>query len=59
MNKSNSLLRKDHNGEFIYNELNSHIGKKYKADTPLDKSFVPYLIILFCAIVDASVFCSR
>lgn len=58
VNKSNSLLRKDHNGEFIYNELNSHIGKKYKADTPLDKSFVPYLIILFCAIVDASVFIS-
>lgn len=58
MNRSNSLLTKDRNGEFIYHGLNSHIGKKYKADTPLDKSFVPYLIMLFCAVVDASVFIS-
>ena len=58
MNRSNSLLTKDRNGEFVYHELNSHIGKKYKADTPLDKSFVPYLIMLFCAVVDASVFIS-
>ena len=56
MNRSNSFLTKDRNGEFIYHELNSHIGKKYKADTPLDKSFVPYLIMLFCAAVDTSVF---
>ena len=58
MNRSNSLLTKDRNGEFVYHELNSHIGKKYKADTPLDMSFVPYLIMLFCAVVDASVFIS-
>ena len=58
MDRSNSLLTKDRNGEFVYHNLNSHIGKKYKADTPLDKSFVPYLIMLFCAVVDASVFVS-
>lgn len=58
MNKHYSLLTKDRNGEFIYNGLNSHICKKYKADTPLDKSFVPYLIMLFCAAVDAAVFIS-
>ena len=58
MNRSNILLTKDRNGEFVYHGLNSHIGKKYKADTPLDKSFVPYLIMLFCAVVDASVFIS-
>lgn len=58
MNRSNSLLTRDRNGEFVYQGLNSHIGKKYRADTPLDKSFVPYLIMLFCAVVDASVFIS-
>ena len=58
MNRSNNLLTRDRNGEFVYQGLNSHIGKKYRADTPLDKSFVPYLIMLFCAVVDASVFIS-
>lgn len=58
MNRSDSLLTKDRNGEFIYNGLNSHIGKKYRADTPMDKSFVPYLIMLFCAVVDTSCFVS-
>lgn len=42
----------------MYHGLNSHTSKKYRADTPLDKSFVPYLIMAFCAIVDASVFIS-
>jgi hypothetical protein len=56
MTKAKSIFSRDANGEFIYNGLNSHISKKYRADTPLDKSFVPYLIMLFCAVVDATVF---
>ena len=56
MNKNKSIFSRDVNGEFIYNGLNAHTSKKYKADTPLDKSFVPYLIMLFCAAVDATVF---
>lgn len=58
MSKANDLIFIDRNGEFVYHGLNSHTSKKYRADTPLDKSFVPYLIMAFCAIVDASVFIS-
>lgn len=58
MSKANDLISIDRNGEFVYHGLNSHTSKKYRADTPLDKSFVPYLIMAFCAIVDASVFIS-
>lgn len=58
MNRNDSLLSVNRNGEFMYHGLNSHISKKYKADTPLDKSFVPYLIMAFCAVIDASVFIS-
>ena len=58
MSKTTNLISVDHNGEFVYHGLNSHVSKKYRADTPLDKSFVPYLIMAFCAIVDASVFIS-
>lgn len=58
MSKINNLISIDQNGEFVYHRLNSHTSKKYRADTPLDKSFVPYLIMAFCAIVDASVFIS-
>ena len=58
MNKSNGLLTKDRNGEFVYHKLNFYTGKKYKADTPLDNSVVPYMIMLFCAVVDGSVFIS-
>lgn len=56
MTKTKSIFSRSSNGEFIYNELNTHTSKKYKADTPLDKSFVPYLIMIFCAVVDATVF---
>lgn len=58
MKRSNGLLRKARNGEVIYTGLNTYMNKKYKADTPLDKSFVPYLIMFFCAAVDAFVFIS-
>lgn len=56
MKKTGSLVSIDHNGEFVYNGLNSHTGKQYKADTPMDKSFVPYLIMLLCGTIDAACF---
>lgn len=56
MRKANSLISIDRNGEFIYHGLNSHMSKKYKADTPLDKSFVPYLIMVLCGTIDAACF---
>lgn len=56
MKKTNSLISIDRNGEFVYNGLNSHTGKKYKADTPMDKSFVPYLIMALCGTIDAACF---
>lgn len=43
-------------GEISNDTVNRDLNEKYKADTPLDKSFVPYLIMLFCAVVDLSVF---
>lgn len=56
MSRNSSLLAIDHKGEFVYQGLNSHMAKKYNADTPLDNSFVPYLIMLFCGVVDGAVF---
>lgn len=56
MKKTNSLISIDRNGGFVYNGLNSHTGKKYKADTPMDKSFVPYLIMALCGTIDAACF---
>lgn len=58
MSRSNGIIMKSCNGEFIYPGLNSHMNKKYKADTPLDNAVVPYIIMLFCALVDAAVFIS-
>lgn len=56
MTHSTNLVSLDNNGEFVYHNLNSHIAKKYKPDTPLDKSFVPYLIMFLCATIDATCF---
>lgn len=56
MNRNGCLVTKDGSGEFLYNGLNAHTRKKYKADTPLDKSFIPYLIMLVNGIVDGAVF---
>lgn len=46
------------NGELLYNNLNVHTREKNRPDTPLDKSFVPYLVMLLCAIIDGAVFLS-
>lgn len=56
MRKANSLISVDRNGEFVYHRLNSHTSKRYKADTPMDKSFVPYLIMVLCGTIDAACF---
>ena len=56
MSKTNSLISIGRNGEFVYHGLNSHTSKKYKADTPMDKSFVPYLIMALCGTIDAACF---
>lgn len=56
MKRTNSLISIDRNGEFVYNGLNSHTSKQYKADTPMDKPFVPYLIMLLCGTIDAACF---
>lgn len=58
MNKNTGVLSKNRNGELIYNGLNDHISQKYKPDTPLDNAVVPYVIMLFCAIVDTACFIS-
>lgn len=58
MNRRNDVLTKNRNGEFVYEVLNEHVKKQYKADTPLDNPVVPYIIMLFCAIVDAACFIS-
>ena len=58
MSRNNSLLSLDGNGELIYHGLNRHINQKYKPDSPLEKSFIPYAIMILCAIVDGSVFMS-
>ena len=58
MNRKNDVLTKNRNGEFVYEGLNEHIKKQYKADTPLDNPIVPYIIMLFCATVDAACFIS-
>ena len=56
MSRTNNLISIDRNGEFVYHGLNSHTRKKYKADTPMDKSFVPYLIMVLCGTIDAACF---
>ena len=56
MRKTENLITVERGGEFLYRGLNSHIKKKYKADTPLDRSFVPYIIMVLCGTVDAACF---
>ncbi len=58
MNRRNDVLTKNRNGEFVYEGLNDHVKKQYRADTPLDNPVVPYIIMLFCATVDAACFIS-
>ncbi len=58
MKKGNgdSFISINNKGEFVYNNLNSHTSKRYKADTPMDKAFVPYLVMFLCGIIDGTCF---
>lgn len=56
MKEARNLISINRNGEIMYNNLNSYTRKRYKADTPMDKSFVPYLIMFLCGIIDAVCF---
>lgn len=55
---NNSVITKNPNSEFLYNGIESDLKQKHKADTPMDKSFVPYLIMAFCAATDLTCFLS-
>mgnify|MGYP006991521788 CR=1 FL=1 len=54
--KKDSFLKFDKMGEFRYERLNDHNNVRFKADDPMDNPVIPYLIMLFCAIIDLSVF---
>ncbi len=56
MKKQNCLVYADGNGEIIYRKLGSHIKKRHLADTPMDKSFVPYIIMIVCTATDFAFF---
>lgn len=45
-------------GEIMNECLYHNNRKRFKADTPFDKSIVPYLIMIFCATIDGFVFYS-
>lgn len=52
-----NLINKTNNSEFEYNEQDK-IRRKYEPDSPLDRAFVSYLVMLLCAIVDTGAFIS-
>lgn len=54
--KKNQLIVLDRNGEFLCPDLNSHITEKYKSDNLMEKSWLPYLIMVICAAVDGACF---
>lgn len=56
MKKKNQLIELDRNGELLYQGLNAHIIQKYKPDNLMEKSWVPYLIMVICAAVDGACF---
>lgn len=55
---NNNRIWEMENGEFINHRCHNNIRKRYKADTPFDNAIVPYLIMVFCAVVDGCVFYS-
>lgn len=59
MKKSQAFLTLDaDSGEFLYQGGQRRLRKKYRPDTPFDLGFVPYLVLLFCGTVDATIFIS-
>ena len=56
IDSSKPLIDRSIGGEFIYKNLNRHLASRYKPDTLFDRSFIPYLVLLFCAVADGAVF---
>lgn len=48
------LLKVSQNGEFIYQ--NGNLEDRYKSDTPMMNSVIPYCIVIFCLIADSAIF---
>ena len=57
-NAKEVVFTRDNNGEYIYNDLGTHIKAKYKPDTLFDKPWMSYVIMVICGIVDCVVFIS-
>ena len=55
---TNNIWSLNNKGEIVNECLQRNNKKLYKPDTPFDNSFVPYLIMIFCAMVDGLVFYS-
>ena len=55
---SNRLWKRESNGEIMDCTVNNTLNEKHRPDNPLDRSFVPYLIMLFCMGVDLTIFLS-
>lgn len=55
---SNRLWKRESNGEITDCTVNNILNEKHRPDNPLDRSFVPYIIMLFCMGVDLTIFLS-
>ncbi|MCR5608798.1 MAG: hypothetical protein K6G26_07010, partial [Lachnospiraceae bacterium] len=58
MKKSEGILRKNRMREIERTNQKKDFKKKYKSDTPMEKTAVPYIIMLLCATMDGAVFYS-
>lgn len=56
--KSTNLWSINSGGDIIRNDLHSDTKKKYKPDIALDRSFIPYLVMVICAAIDMVFFIS-
>lgn len=56
--KNNRLWNVSEGGDILRNDLHSDTKKKYKPDLAVDKSFIPYLVMVLCATIDLVFFIS-
>lgn len=56
--RNSNLWNVSDRGDILRNDLHSDTEKKYKADLALDKSIVPYLVMILCATIDLVFFIS-
>lgn len=54
----NRLWKRESNGEITDGTVNNILNEKHRPDNPLDRGFVPYIIMLFCMGVDLTIFLS-